>query len=301
MMVTLLTLLVFMAPTRKRAFRIAHFGDLHLVNLNDVFDKVVAMLDDAVRSKADHFIFSGDILDAADPEVLGAFVEELRVRGLTDSSTLTVVPGNHDVFPLSWPPTFKSILRTIGKTAHNNYEEFARLTACARSGKEAHQVFSNKPYPFVKNLSDDVVLAGMDTTVNDRSLPISWAAGELPAEDVDEVKVFFDKNRDALHRIVVMHHYPFADFENGLVNMNFAEPDPATVRNWLGWANATLVLCGHIHGNRDRQAADGFRVVCTDSVNTYIHSEKYHEGLCYRLIELHPKGRVTVTDRVVKL
>ncbi len=68
----------------------------------------------------------------------------------------------------------------------------------------------------------------------------------------------------------------------------------------LGWTNATLVLCGHIHDNRDRRSADGFRVICTDSVSTYADGKRHHEGLCYRLIELHATGRVSVTDQVVE-
>ena len=291
-----------MAKPRKLGYRIAHFGDLHLGSPHGDVRHAVAMVDDAVQNGADHLVFSGDILDDADARVLKGFVRELRARNLAHAAALTVVPGNHDIFPICWPPTLRSFARTIGRTAQSNFDRFARLTAWSRRGDAADELFANAPYPFAKSLNDDVAVVGLDTTVRENRRPTSWAAGELPEEDIDAVAAFFRKRRNAVHRIVVMHHYPFADFENAhpWVNMKFEDPDAATVRNWLGWANATLVLCGHIHHNRDRRSADGFRVICTDSVSTYTDGERDHEGLCYRLIELHATGRASVTDQVVE-
>jgi 3',5'-cyclic AMP phosphodiesterase CpdA len=291
-----------MAKHRKTGYCIAHFGDLHLRSPHGDFRNALAMLDDAVQNGADHLVFSGDILDDADAGVLKSFVRELRARNLAHAAAVTVVPGNHDIFPTCWPPTWRSFARTIFRTAQLNFERFARLTAWSRHGVAADELFANAAYPFAKSLSNDVVIVGLDTTINENRRPTSWAAGELAEEDINVVEKFFQKRRNAVHRIVVMHHYPFADFKNvhPWVNMKFEEPDAATVRNWLGWANATLVLCGHIHNNRDRRSADGFRVICTDSVSTYADGKRHHEGLCYRLIELHATGRVSVTDQVVE-
>lgn len=292
---------------RKAAYRIAHFGDLHLESHKGKFrdegefPHAIAMVDHAIQNGADHFVFSGDILDAADADVLNAFVGELLARKLADADAVTVVPGNHDVFPLGWPLQVSDLWRTITRTAHSNFEHFAQATAWSRRGKMAGELFSNAPYPFAKSLRDDVVLVGLDTTINDKNLPTSWATGELSEEDADAAKEFFRQHRKAVHRIVVMHHYPFADFKdvNPMINMKFVKPDPATVRNWLGRTDATLVLCGHIHDNRDKQAAEGFRVICTDSVNPYIRKGDDHELRCYRLIELHTTGGVTVSDQFV--
>ncbi len=290
-----------MAKPRKTGYRLAHFGDLHLRSQDGDLRHALAMVDDAVQNGADHLVFSGDILDDADAGVLKSFVRELRARNLAHAAALTVVPGNHDIFPTCWPPTWRSLARTIFGTAQSNFDRFARLTAWSRRGVAADELFANAPYPFAKSLSNDVAMVGLDTTINENWRPTSWAAGELPEEDINEVKGFFQKRRNVVHRIVVMHHYPFADFQNvdPRVNMKFEVPDAATVRNWLGWANATLVLCGHIHDNRDRRSADGFRVICTDSVSTYADRKREHEWLSYRLIRLHTKGQVSVTDRFV--
>lgn len=291
-----------MPKLRKAAYRIAHFDDLHLNSHDGEFRHAIAMVDDAIQNGADHFVFSGDILDAADADVLNAFVGELRARNLADAEAVTMVPGNHDVFPLRWPPKISDVWRTMTRTAHSNFERFAGVTAWSRRGNGADELFSNEPYPFTKLLRDDVVMVGLDTTVIDRKLPASWAVGELSEEDVNAAEKFFREHRNAVHRIVVMHYYPFADFKNAsrMFNMKFVEPDPATVRNWLGWADATLVLCGHIHDNRDKQAADGFRVICTDSVSTYTSKGDDYEWRGYRLIEQHTTGRVTVSNQFVE-
>jgi 3',5'-cyclic AMP phosphodiesterase CpdA len=290
-----------MAKSRTIGYRIAHFGDLHLASRDAEFCDALALVDDAVQNGADHLFFSGDILDDADPDLLKSFVRGLRKRNLDNSAMLTVVPGNHDLYPLGWPPTLTDVLRTLGMTAQSNFERFARLTVWSRNGDEADELLPGEEYPFAKVLRDDVVVVGLDSTICDTKLPTNWAAGELSEDAVDAARGFFNEHQNAIHRIVVMHHYPFDDFENAcnLFNMHFEKPSARTVRKWLSGTNATLVLCGHIHDNRDRWSANDFRVICTDSANSYTDEED-REGRCYRLIDLHADGHVTVTDQIVE-
>jgi len=164
---------------------------MHLENTAADLRTVLAIVDDAIKNRAKHLVFSGDVLHAANLEFLETFLLKLRDRNFSSTSNLTIVPGNHDIYPLSWPPRIGQLLRIPGKTAQRNFERFVQLTAKARLGRASKELFPNAPYPFVKVLSDEVVVVGLDTTRNNKWAPLSWAAGELPQETMAVVKKYY--------------------------------------------------------------------------------------------------------------
>lgn len=233
---------------------IAQFSDFHLKDKGDAdFKRAVAMVDDAIGQGADHLVFCGDLVESQQMDVVRAFMRELRARNYCSPKKLTIVPGNHDLFP----GRVLQIPTLVGRA----YAQFSRLTREARSGQPG-TLFSNKPYPFGKVLTRDIVLAGLDTT-RQGFRKLFLASGQLDEEDVDAVKEFFDEHPQAKHRVIVMHHYPYdVDFQYGRWPMNFRDPDAATVRKWLARTGATLVLCGHLHYQQKRQLPGGACLVC---------------------------------------
>ncbi len=291
--------------TRRKVFRIAHLTDLHLGIKEGDWADALLLVDDALEQGADHVVFSGDLLEAASGDCLRALVRQLRVRGLCDASKTTIVPGNHDVFPWSiemfpWSiekkwPGLDFLIPT------RNFRTFGRLTSWSRRGEEAEPLFRNAAYPFGKRIAPGVDLVGLDTTAQEARNPLDTAWGRMDEEDADAAQTFFAR-RKSVHRVVVMHHYPFDDFSNvtfamkGVAikefQMRFTEPDAATVRNWLGRAGATVVLCGHIHDYRNKETKEGVRVVCSNSSKS-----EGEDARCYSMVDLHADGRVGVKQR----
>jgi 3',5'-cyclic AMP phosphodiesterase CpdA len=229
---------------------IAQFSDFHLKDKGDAdFKRAVAMVDDAIEQGADHLVLCGDLVESQQMEVVRAFMRKLRARNYCSPERLTIVPGNHDLFPgraLQFP-------KPVGRV----YAQFSRLTREARSGQPG-ALFSKRPYPFGKVLTRDVVLAGLNTTR--QGFKIFFASGQLDDADILAVKSFFEEHPRAKHRVIVMHHMPF---ENGqLWDIGFRDPDAETVRDLLAWTGATLVLCGHLHGQLEVRLPGGAHLVC---------------------------------------
>jgi 3',5'-cyclic AMP phosphodiesterase CpdA len=271
---------------------IAQFSDFHLKDKGDAdFKRAVAMVDDAIGQGADHLVFCGDLVESQQMEVVRAFVRKLRARNYCSPEKLTIVPGNHDLFPgraLQFP-------KPVGRV----YAQFSRLTREARSGQPG-TLFSNKPYPFGKVLTRDVVLAGLDTT-RQGYRKILFGSGQLDEEDVDAVKALFDEHPQAKHRVIVMHHYPYyVKFMHGtLWDMNFRDPDAATVRKWLARTGATLVLCGHLHYQGNRKLPGGAHLVCNgdsggEGGSIYMDGPSVRS---YSLIKLGKGRRATLVNR----
>jgi 3',5'-cyclic AMP phosphodiesterase CpdA len=266
-------------------YRIAHFGDLHLAGNDEELDLIVAIAVHALARGADHLVFTGDIVDAGELEIIDALVRRLKKLGLR-SDGLSLVPGNHDVYPISTPRVEASFLWELLQSAtgvpQRNFDGLSR--SIGRMNERQSQLFTNAAVPYGKRLSGEVALAGMDTTRSERSDPTEWAAGQLPADDLEAVRAFFAQHDDATHRVVAMHHYPFDDFRpvHPSVPMKFVEPRAVTVRSLLKSTGATLVLCGHLHEDRERRAPEGFDVIVTQS---------NEDGRGYSLVTLDRSSR----------
>jgi 3',5'-cyclic AMP phosphodiesterase CpdA len=277
---------------RPRTFRIAHFGDLHLDDFDEEYDWVLHMVERARDEGADHLVFTGDIVDEAQVHVVEALLDDLARQGF-GKGRASFVPGNHDIYPLGHPPSPAGVWRALARRSQRNWERL-----CALSERHHGGSLTRNGIPWLRRLTPGVVIVGLDSTrSSDDSLrtrlPTSWAEGHLEEEQVDLAGESLGRHADATHRVVLMHHYPFDDFPSASdwVPMHFAEPTAATVRNWLEWMGATTVLCGHIHGFRDRRTARGVRVLCTDST-----AYEYHDGRTGRaflLLTLGPGRRVS--------
>ena len=275
---------------------IAHFSDFHLENTKLEFRRALALIDDAFNQGAEHIVISGDIVDGQQIKVVREFVSELDSRSFLSADRSTIVPGNHDVFP--------NLGFRIPRRPTGVFKEFVEITKASRRGNDSAELIRGAPYPFGKVLSEQAVLVGLDTTRNGKHDPREWTAGELPKEHVDAVERFFSEHSEALHRVVVMHHYPYrCNFVGGnTFNQNFIEPEADTVREWLRAAGATLVLCGHVHVDpKDRAMGDGVRLLRNGTAGGK-DAPDGDDGTAvrsYALVALDDEGGVSVEQRVV--
>lgn len=273
-------------------FRIAHIADLHLQAVNANFDRAIALVAQA-QNEADHVVIAGDIVDCAEGKVLREFNAALEELGLWRSGELTVVPGNHDIFPVTKRPPF---YRPSSPT--KNWEFFCELFASSRRGRGSRRLVRGEPFPAGKILDGNVVLAAMDSTRNNCKDPRQWATGELLGHHVEAVGKFFASQPKARHRVVVMHHCPWAaleDSEDQNFPMGMAEPDAETAVNLLHWAGATLVLCGHYHVDVEKKRlADGLIGFCAGTAGA---ADDPEGNRLFHIIELADDGKVRIKKR----
>ncbi len=273
---------------------IAHFSDLHLQALDEEYDWVLSMVDDAAERGADHLVITGDLVDAAQLRVAESLIKDISERGYGSGSKLSIVPGNHDIFPVTFPP---SLSIPHGFRPQKNFEWFCEATKPSRRGRSCRQLFRGHPYPFGKELSRKVVLAGLDTTRSETANLLKWASGEMDGNDIDAIGEFFDEHPNAVHKILLLHHYPFRDFDHYSFapEMEFVDPEPTVARNWIRWTGATLILCGHIHAfGRWKVLSRDCYLNCADSdIN---HYEDGTTGRTYTLITLDDDGGVEAED-----
>ena len=307
-------------------YKIAHISDTHLSDVDKRLDIVLDLVSHAIDHGADHLAFTGDILDQAGTHhyVLDELLDQLDSLGYGGADRLSFVPGDHDVYPLKWDEDhaeigsawgqlagitssmawnvpaggfigkhlgklygLKGSVRAASRKAQSDYVSLCERTEVTRRGGE---IYSDEAFPFAKRPGNHVVVAGFDTTRN-TVLPHLWAQGELLESEVDDVEeTIREDHPSAKHVVVLMHHYPFDDFENEIVDLRFGVPSSDVVRYWLNWMGATVVLCGHIHEDRSRKAGKKTQVISTAS---HVEYEDGSELWGYTMVGLSGRGGIT--------
>ena len=290
------------SPSSNDTYRIAHLSDLHLTDVNRDFECCLALVEDATARGAEHLVISGDLVECGQMKVLKAFVGALRSRGWAGSNRLTIVPGNHDIFPLSKrvPPVLRR--------PTSIYRDFAAITRGSRTGSGFRSLLRGGIYPFGKILNDQVVLVGLDTTRNGEYNPKNWAGGELSEEQMSATEEFFELWRHVPHRVIVMHHHPWREsffvppIEGilGRVEQNFVKPTPEEAFAWIKSSNATLVLCGHVHqkdGIEKRSFGKGRFILRAGTAGGVDDCHGGRNRRIYHLLDLSPSGGVRIRAR----
>jgi Icc protein len=174
--------------------RLAHISDLHYTEAKRA--RITALIGIIRRSGINHLIVTGDLTEDARAENLDQVRDILAGQGYSSSDTLTVIPGNHDLFGFIYQ-TFSGPRAVLGrirsardlvKTVKTLWRFRQRLLAynddayqqdlCAFRTRFAATYEncltvgdSRCGYPFVKLLPDNVALIGVDSN---RYVPRSY-------------------------------------------------------------------------------------------------------------------------------
>ncbi|MGE0626601.1 MAG: metallophosphoesterase [Hyphomicrobiaceae bacterium] len=190
------------------------------VHLRSVVDRLTA---DLARQPVDHVIVSGDLTNLGLPGEFAAALDWLTALGSPGS--VTVVPGNHDVYCRLWSDP--------GIERWRPY-----MTSDAAGAAYAEPV--ERGFPFVR-LIGGVALVGLISAVPTRPF---YASGRLGEPQLEALVGVLDRlARDGLVRVVVVHHPPLpgqADARRGLI-------DAERLERVLEAHGAELVLHGHNH------------------------------------------------------
>lgn len=287
-------------PVATGTYRIAHLSDLHLSGVNLDFECCMALVEDAGMRGAEHLIISGDLVESGEMKVLKAFVAALKKLGWAGSKRLTIIPGNHDIFPVS------NRKFTLPRRPTAIFHDFVAITRGSRTGKGFRSLRRGEAYPFGKVLNEQVVLVGLDTTRNHEYNPLKWAAGELSEDQRAAADEFLGAWNHVPHRILVMHHHPWSQrfareykFIDPL-EQNFVIPPPDEVFEWIQGSNATLVLCGHVHQKSgiEKVSLGNRRVILRAGTAGGVHDdEDGDKRRIYHLIDLSPDGGIRIRAR----
>lgn len=79
--------------------RIAHISDIHAQNTPAFRSRFLSLLKSIRGHDIDHLIITGDLTDKGRGEEYNIVIDILNEYRFTTSKELTVIPGNHDVFP----------------------------------------------------------------------------------------------------------------------------------------------------------------------------------------------------------
>ena len=166
--------------------RLAHISDLHYTEANR--ERISALIQIIRSSGIEHLIVTGDLTEDARSKHLEQVRDILAAQGYSSSDTLTVIPGNHDLFGFIYQTfsdpkevignihsmrdlgkAFKTIWRFRKRMLIYNDRAYQRDLCAFRShfsGTYEHclPVKGNRcGFPFVKLLPDNVALIGVDT------------------------------------------------------------------------------------------------------------------------------------------
>ena len=258
--------------------KLAHFSDVHIGAGAATSDAraFCRMIDHAIGNGAEHLLIGGDLVDRGNVMDAKPVRDHLARRGFLHPDRLSIVPGNHDIWPighsaLESPAAFASVMvrklkaHATGSNdpAQDNLEALVDLFSEAFDGAETF--YSDLPLPCVKQVGP-IRLGLLDTTSH--SL-FTHAQGRFaPAEGRWLKRALGEREGPS---ILLMHHWPFPwtavdsaelpgavhfladtlglDLE-ALCDVNFE--DLAAVRRFIRTGNFDAVLCGHMHeGDRD--------------------------------------------------
>ncbi len=227
----------------KTPFTLAHFSDVHLspitgfgprywnakrtlgllnwqrgrkhVHERSVADRLMA---DAIALRTDHIAITGDLINLGLPLEYEAALSWLEALGSPD--TVTVVPGNHDVY-----------------TRLAGHPGIARWAAYMGSEEQS------LAFPFVRRIGP-LALVGLNSAIE---TPPFVAAGRLGAHQIEVAGEMLERLADEdVIRVVLIHHPPLP----GLASARRALADAAQFARVLERAGAELVLYGHNHRER---------------------------------------------------
>ncbi|HTY60116.1 MAG TPA: metallophosphoesterase [Bacteroidota bacterium] len=192
------------------SYTIAHIADLHLSGEHRRFNlrRARRLLEEIARRRVDHVVVTGDIAADADRKELDIARGIFRNNGLLDTSKLSVVIGNHDIF--GGVHTAEDILTFPRRCRHTDYnekvEEFRGYfhEAFERMMFGAH----GKPFPYAKVLGD-VVLFGVNSVAHYSGVgnPVG-SNGEVGDAQFKRLRQLLEAPQlRGKRKIVLIHHH----------------------------------------------------------------------------------------------
>lgn len=269
--------------------RIAHFSDLHLCAEFGGRAQAQAVLDaitDAVNRDAEHFVFTGDMVEFANLGHFEPILKGLKELGFTSSDHVTIVPGNHDVVPLS-----KYALNFSFATVNSARKKCWSL--CRRYSHDSFRAWPNMDIPFVKMVANHVLIVGVDSNEYTQALECRPASGLVTTATMDRIEKVLEREKYARvkRKILAIHHPPMLlPPYNGSDFLDWQLTNRDEVRDFCKRVGFDVILSGHWHNSGSKslkhRVGDG-RIVLSGSNMSRTKCE-----VVYTLIDLPARGGI---------
>lgn len=241
---------------------IAHISDLHLNTLltDSNIKKIERLLDYIIENNVDHLVITGDLTDNADESDWLLLRNQLNKRNLLNSQSLTVLPGNHDIFGgpqraediFDFPSRCKKVDFIDKLKSFNNYFE--------ETFENSLYLSNNNYFPFLKSLNDEVLIIGLNSIIEYSLTKNPFASnGEVKLEQFFEAEqVLKDYSSDKFVKIAIIHHHfnkiknskrSIAGLWQNIEKQTMKLRKKKRLFSLFKKFNIDLVLHGHIHYN----------------------------------------------------
>ena len=271
-------------------YKTIFLSDFHIRNDHD-FEQGIQTIKHALHTNPDHLVLGGDITDLPNPPYLKKLVNFLDQAGIFNETMLTVVPGNHDIFPLSKRPPW--ITLGIPSLFRATFQHLFEPISC-------HHLQDSSFYPVGKRLTPRIALVALDSTARNAN-PTRWACGEIPPIHLTKTAEFFTSQKGTTHRLVVLHHRPWrtlASSESAHFPMGMSSPPAENTMKQLQPGRPTLILAGHYHTFGDIERRKSRKTFCFGAGISGGADEE--EGLHgYHTILLGSNGKISITQTIL--
>lgn len=241
--------------------KLAHISDLHL---NTLFNdsnllRIKRLIKYIAFKSVDHLVISGDLADNADESDLLLLKKLLTKEGFDDSSRLTVVPGNHDIFGCPQKPT--DIFTFPDRCKEVNYDEKLSMfnQIFSDSFKDTITFSKEFPYPFIK-IVNDILIVGINSIAQYSKYKNPFASnGEVKLHQFNILNELLQKyNDNVYYKVVVIHHHfnkikntkrSIAGIWQNIEKQTMKLKKKKRLLSLFNKHNVDIVLHGHIHYN----------------------------------------------------
>ncbi|MFA6455624.1 MAG: metallophosphoesterase [Bacteroidota bacterium] len=245
----------------KTPFTIAHLSDLHLspAFYPERSMRFRSILSFCVEREVDHIIITGDITNQAKEEEFRHFREILIEHSLLDSSKVSVITGNHDIF--GGPHFAEDVLNFPSLCRSTDYRQ--KLELFYHYTKETFstaEFFStNSLFPYLKVIGG-IAVVGLNSVAEWHVLknPIG-SNGRISSGQFDCLRTLL-KSR-ILHKkkilIAIHHHFSISELHSEATSLErvWQAIESTTLKlrkkkrllRLFSKENVTKVLHGHVH------------------------------------------------------
>lgn len=239
-------------------YKIAHISDPHVSysDENGYGKRLVELLTDIKNKNCDHVIITGDIVDNPIRADLQYVKEIISHFGILESSRISVVPGNHDVFGGS--PKGQDFFRFYMKCKETDYEN--NVDAFIETFKASFP--SNHSFPYIK-IINNIALIGVNSNFEwSMKKNREGSNGYLNDETIKKLKkILSSEEIKDKYKIILIHHYfskPGHDEENypehslwlRAINWKMKLYEKKKLLKLFKKYKINLILNGHSHVNQ---------------------------------------------------
>lgn len=239
-------------------YKIAHFSDLHFCQEFDIYrqlQKFEELIIKLLKLDTHHFVFTGDLLEYANFSDLKSFFKVLEKYSLSGVEKTSLLPGNHDLYSLSFK---KNPLQTVlnkNKLYENLISKFNE--ACLPYQKIVE-------YPLVKKINSNCVLVLVNSSAKASLTADQTPRGEVEYQVMEKIDTLLSSTdfKNIKYKILALHHYPFKHSNNPFCSPHIVNLEE--VQSWIMKSHFKLVLSGHSHGFKINKISH-IPVICSAS------------------------------------